>query len=145
MVGSGILKRSNAGSPAENPMLWFSANQMWEPTATKILIGRAGKITRMTQNEQHAVFGCIRFGLPIDDLRLMKWKDACTAAGTPREKRRALEKSGRKQNADPAHWFAASVDVAILGLRFQVLLDTWRDADPREMVEVWADREAWVA
>jgi hypothetical protein len=37
MVDSGDLRPSNAGAPDLTPTLWFSANQNWEPTATKLL------------------------------------------------------------------------------------------------------------
>lgn len=70
MVSAGRLRTSNVGAPGEAPLLWFSANQTWEPTATKSVQTRRG-LMRLTFAQQVARSGCIRFGLPSDDCRLL--------------------------------------------------------------------------
>ena len=82
MVEAGCLRPSNAGAEGEAALLWFSAHQHWEPTATKLLMRRDGASRLMTFAEQLASFGCIRFRLAADDPRLMTWKAACAVAGT---------------------------------------------------------------
>lgn len=48
IVSSGMLKPSNAGGAPEEPgLLWFSANQSWEPTATKIVPLHSGGVRRL--------------------------------------------------------------------------------------------------
>ena len=140
IVDSGFIKGSNAGAPTELPMLWFSANQQWEPTATKMWVSPNGQRVAMSFSQQNQSAGCIRFGLPSDDPRLMNWKDACTKAGTPRADRRGMEAMGKKKGANPAHWFATAVNVPLDELRFQIYLKKqWMDAEcSKEMADVWA-------
>lgn len=143
IVESGALRGSNAGAPGEAPMLWFSANQQWEPTATKWRTDKTGKPFPMTFKEQVKTVGCIRFGLPADDPCLLNWKAACAAAGTPRETRRSLEKVGKKKGADPANWFATLRQVALSELHFQVWAGGWFDAtSPQDMADVWTEEQA---
>lgn len=138
IVASGSLRPSNAGALAEQPLLWFSANQVWEPTATKMIRAKDGTVSQLSFDEQLARLGCIRFGLGASDARLLNWKSACTAAGTPRDQRRALERSGRKRGADHAHWFAVAGPVVLGDLAFHVFAEkAWHAADPGEMAEVW--------
>lgn len=137
IVDSGHLRPSNAGATGEQPLLWFSLNQRWEATATK-LVGRAGRFYRLTFAEQAAEFGCVRFGLSAADPRLLGWKVACAAAGTPRETRRTLEVIGRRQGGDPAEWFATVSKIPLSDLAFEVWLDGWKPARADEMVEAWA-------
>ena len=143
MVESGILRGSNTGAAGEAPMLWFSANQQWEPTATKMIRNSAGAAVSMTFKQQVQMVGCIRFGMAADDLLLLDWKDACTFAGTPGESRRALERVGKKAGADPAHWFATAATIPLAELHFQVWLDGWRDTTgPQDMATVWLKKQA---
>jgi len=143
IVESGKLKCGNAGAAGELPMLWFSANQQWEPTATKMLTNKAGAMFSLTFKQQAEFFGCIRFGLAVADPRLLKWKDACTAAGTPREVRRKLEKMGKKIGGDPAHWFASAAIIPLSELHFQVWHEGWHDApSPQDKAEEWTKAHA---
>lgn len=136
IVAYGALMPSNAAAEREFPLLWFSARQDWEPTATKLLRTSNG-IRSMTLAEQKAKFGCVRFGLPADDSRLVSWPEACKLARTGLKKRRQMEAAGRRQGASPDDWFACAGEVSLTGLRFQAMLDDWCDACADEMVDVW--------
>jgi hypothetical protein len=137
MVSVGFLKTSNARADGEHPLLWFSANQQWEPTATKF-VQNWHDLVRLTFNQQAEKFGCVRFGLPADDPRLLNWRDACRAAKTPRDYRRRMEKVGGKLGSKPDDWFATVVDVPLADLLFQVWLYqlSWQPANPVEMAAV---------
>lgn len=141
IVSTGFLRASNAGAIHEVPMLWFSANQQWEPTATKVVQSHQGLI-RLTSEEQATRFGCIRFGLPANDPRLLSWREACRVAQTSRQHRRGMERLGEKLGARSADWFAAASNVDLSELRFQVWLFKlcWQFAKPAEMAEVWKER-----
>lgn len=128
ITASGALIGSNSGAPGERAMLWFSAHQTWEPTATKMVRTRAQELVQLTFEQQAQTLGCIRFGLPAEDPRLLDWKAACDVAGTPRATRRALERAGRKQGADPAQWFATTSAVRLDELRLQAWGADWQDA-----------------
>jgi len=138
MVESGALRGSNAAAAGELPMLWFSANQLWEPTATKMVVNHTGALVSLTFKQQAERFGCIRFGLAADDPRLLNWKDACTAASTPLETRQVLEKVGKKKGGNPAHWFGTDATIPLTELHFQVWNEGWHDAtSPQDMAEAW--------
>lgn len=142
IVKSGALLGSNAGAPEEKPMLWFSANQHWEPTATKLMKNGSGGILQLTFAQQVKHAGCIRFGLAAEDPRLFNWKEACVIAGTKREMRRALEMAGKRQGANPAHWYATPAAVPLSELVFQVWDGKWQDAtSPQDMATVWEDAQ----
>ncbi len=144
IVDTGALRGSNVGAPGELAMLWFSANPQWEPTATKMLIDKTGKILQMTFTQQVVRAGCIRFGLPAGDLRLLDWRAACTAAGTPRATRRNLETVGKSSGGNPAHWFATIAQVPLNELCLQVWTNGWIDAtSPQDMATVWTEMQAY--
>ena len=118
-------------------MLWFSANQRWEPTATKLYSSKQGQ-RRLTFEEQVRLVGCIRFGLPATDARLLDWKAACAFAGTKRDTRRAMEQAGKRLGANPAHWFAVGQAIPIEELHLQIWCNGWHDTTgPRDMAEAW--------
>ena len=71
MVESGVLRVSNDGFAGEKPLLWFSTNQKWEATATKVVRTDTGALRFLTFKEQEQELGCIRFGLTADDSRLL--------------------------------------------------------------------------
>lgn len=141
IVQDGYLRPSNTGAENETPLLWFSARQDWEPTASK-LAGNATSLWRMTLQEQRDSIGCIRFGLRHNHPRLLPWAAACKLAGTSFTSRRKLEAVGKRIGGSPSDWFAMEGVIPLTELRFQVLLDRWHDARPVEMVEVWATRES---
>nr|WP_314570308.1 hypothetical protein [uncultured Pseudomonas sp.] len=112
ILSSGLLLPSNAGAEHEEPLLWFSRNQVWEKTATK-MVSVGGGIRSLTFNEQLAKWGCVRFSLPADDSRIMNWADACKHAGITRTVRRQLEAVGKKRGGSPSDWCAVAVSIPL--------------------------------
>jgi hypothetical protein len=139
VVPCGELRPSAACAPGEKPLLWFSANQVWEPTATKLLqVG--DKAFRMSFEQMVDRFGAVRFGLRADDARLLDWRSACRFAGTPSTARKSMEKVGLAIGANPAHWFAVKTALALSELSFEVWGDgRWHRADPAAMAQVWSE------
>lgn len=134
IVNSGHLRPSNAGAPSENPLLWFSSNQHWEPTATKVLNTPYG-LKALSFQEQASQFGCIRFGIGDEDMRLMPWRQACDSGGIRRDARRAMVLYGHKRGAKPGHWFAVCMTVALADLTFEIWRDSsWIHEDPKDIV-----------
>lgn len=118
ILESGELRPSNAGAEHEPPLLWFSMAQRWEGTATKMVQGGDGP-RLLTFVEQLTTFGCVRFSLPADDPRLMRWDEACKYAGITSTARRKLEVVGRKRGGSPIDWFAIAGAVPLAELRLQ--------------------------
>ena len=140
IVESEALRPSNAGAPDEVPLLWFSAHQTWEPTASKKMGTLAGQY-ELTFQEQLEMFGCVRFGLSKLDYRLMPWHVACKAGGIGEMTRRKLERVGIKRGGIPAHWFAVEGYMPLAGLSFEVFGDAaWHAAEPAEMAQVWIEK-----
>lgn len=138
---SGVLRPSNAGaSQRERPLLWFSANQKWEPTATKMMTDRFGRPTQLTFEQQLARFGCCRFSLPADDPRLLTWAAACKAVGIGFTAKRQLEATGRRRGGNPLHWFATAESIDVADLAFSVFeAGRWVIASLPELADKWAD------
>lgn len=140
MVESGVLLPSNAMAPQQTPMLWFSANQKWEPTATKAMGDSTGRIFQITFNQQVEFSGCIRFGIASNDPRLLKWKDACAVANTTSHMRGCLEKAGMQMGGNPAHWFGTPASMPLSELLLQVWVGHWAYAtSPQDMVTAWKE------
>ena len=70
ITNSGCLRPSNPWAPNELPLLWFSANQFWEPTATKMICDTNGRLRPLTYSEMKQI-GIVRFGISASDPRLM--------------------------------------------------------------------------
>lgn len=137
---SGVLRPSNAGAPNEKPLLWFSANQRWEPTATKMIADASGKPVLLTFEQQLELLGCCRFSLPANDSRLLKWAEARRAAGMGYTVKRKLEEIGRKRGGNPLDWFAVAESIDVASLTFSVFEnERWVPASLPEQAEKWAD------
>ncbi|AWB33939.1 hypothetical protein [Orrella marina] len=129
ITGLGFLIPSNVGAPKERPLLWFSANQEYEPTAIKMVARADGSIEQLTFEQQNELAGCVRFGLPAADRRLMSWKRACSFARTPRVVRTAMEQTGIQCGGNPAHWFAVSELIPVNSTKAQI----WDEAKWRAL------------
>lgn len=133
IVNSGHLRPSNVGAPSEKPLLWFSTNQQWEPTATKVLNTPNG-LKALSFQEQACQFGCIRFGNDEANMRLMPWKQACDSGGIRRDARRAMVLYGHKRGAKPDQWFAVRTTVPLADLTFEIWsCSRWNRAEPKDI------------
>ena len=140
IVAGGFLKASSAGgAPHETPMVWFSSNQQWEPTATKMSRpGVKATIGSAAFKNQLANVGCVRFRFPRDDARLLQWREACKAAGISSTTRKLLEASGRRVGAEPEAWKAVAANVPLADLQLEIFGGNgWHPANPTDMVLAW--------
>jgi hypothetical protein len=144
MIGSGVVRPSNADDPQTVPAVWFSADQRWEPTATKMINTPSG-LHKLSLYEQQRHYGCVRFALPAGDARLMDWKAASRVIGFSRDVRRAMEGAGRRLGASPLNWFAALCAFSLDELCFQVLCadGRWHGSTPQSTLEAWRASSAF--
>jgi hypothetical protein len=147
MVSGGVLQPSNAGAPTELPLLWFSRNQRWEPTATKLVGDSHGNLLKISFLQQAQMFGCIRFGIAAGDDRLVGWEEACSTRGVSNRHKVSLEAAGRALVATPQDWFASRTAIPLPQLDLQVWVGRWLPAESAaEMARVWEEhREEAVA
>jgi hypothetical protein len=87
-----------------NRLIWFSGNQVSEPTAAFSPSMAAAGLG----------FGC-RFGLPASDNRLTRFTDA----PMPDQLRSELTRSGRAAGANPREWWVMAGAAPVAGLLFQ--------------------------
>lgn len=128
ILASGELIGS-ADIEGERPLLWFSLNPVWEPTATKAVL-RDGLLVHLSFFEYRNMVGCARFAFRADDPRLMPWRKACQFAGIPKRDRLGMEVFGRKQGGNQAHWFALPGPLPLQEVRLEVLNGVKWEASP---------------
>ncbi len=93
--------------PRERPIVWFSSNQDWEPTAWKLFIQPNGQTKDLrTPQEIAELFGLVRIGVdrataPHD------WPTLRRRSRMDGDIARALEKAGREVGSNPAWWYGS--------------------------------------
>lgn len=108
----------------QSPVLWFSQNPIWEPTACKGLMDIQGNIRTATRHEtrKHGG-GLVRFGFPRS--RLLPWEELRAAANIRKKSRIALESVGKDMIANPKHWMGVLEPIAVPSLTVDVLDGEW--------------------
>jgi hypothetical protein len=93
--------------PPEKPVIWFSINQTWEPTAWKTVGTKDGTRKDLTTLESLAEeFGAFRISLNPEGCKLLHpYRDFQRLAHPPARIRKSLEKVARKRGATPGRWF----------------------------------------
>ena len=96
----------------EQPAIWCSSNQKWEPTANKLLRNADGTVVRLDQAQTREMGGgLIRFG--IKRQKLLPWFALLKAARIPKATVRSLEQAGIKQGANPLDWWGSLKPVSL--------------------------------
>lgn len=103
---------------SEYPVLWFSLNQEWEPTACKGAVKRGGKYATLSKYATREL-GCgpARFGFPTALLR--NWAQLRKAAKFKTRHSNALEKVGYDQDTIPAQWMGSLQKIAVSDLMIE--------------------------
>tara|TARA_B100001540_G_C15442339_1_gene477237 strand:+ start:149 stop:643 length:495 start_codon:yes stop_codon:yes gene_type:complete len=108
------------------PALWFSKNELYEPTALKNYTYKGIINSFKTLQEQADVIGCARIGYYDNDNNLTSWKEYRNLSGLPRQDRRLIEKSYKKQGAKLSDWFCSFEDMSIDDMGFvEIWIDKW--------------------
>ncbi|MFC7462885.1 hypothetical protein [Hydrogenophaga defluvii] len=104
VVSGELIPTAFAAPENERPVLWFSLNQSFEPTAAKWLIDPVTGIKRgATMAEMMELGGgLVRFG--VSPRRLLMGEQLRTRAGIKRTEWASLCRSAFVMGADPAHW-----------------------------------------
>lgn len=100
---AGVILPANAGiAEGERPVVWFSLDQHFEPTACKAITDGLG--TRMlTVEEMHKQCGLVRFG--IQPRRLLAGAELKRKARINNQTWRELVTSANEMGADSGLWF----------------------------------------
>lgn len=108
--------------PPELPIVWFSQEKYWEPTASRGTLVIDGTIRGLTMRETfHLGRGLFRFGCPLT--LLQQGKALRNAARIDRRFWNDLCRDGKSEGSDPALWWGSVKPVAIEGLSMEVMGD----------------------
>lgn len=86
----------------EKPIIWFSLEQFWEPTAHKAIRQNGQIIDLDMEGTYRECCGLVRFG--VSHSRLIPWPRLAKVANIPAGIRRALASVGQRQGAIPEQW-----------------------------------------
>lgn len=123
IVEAGYLRPTDAAIPKhEVPALWFSRNQVWEPTSAKGIFDNKGKNWTLSKLETYE-FGCglIRFGYPVT--KLISWPELQKKAKILPCRANVLENTGRMLGANPSDWMGSMSRIFICDLVIESLED----------------------
>jgi hypothetical protein len=106
--------------PHERPVLWFSRNQLWEPTSRKAAFDKNGKFKPLTKQETSELgCGLVRYGYPA--ARLIDWNELAKRANIFYSHVKLLEKRGREQGANPMDWMGSFSSIEVS----ELILESW--------------------
>ena len=107
-------------APNERPVVWFSADGMYEPTAIKLvhMPGQA-KLHRPSVAELHELVGVFRFAIDRTDARLAAWPTIHRKARISTTGVANMLRAGIEIGAKPMNWFGALEEIPLADLRFE--------------------------
>lgn len=123
-----LLPTAIMAGPREKPVLWWSANVHWEPTATKLVAGADGRVQAPSFDELSRQFGAFRFRLDTRHpdallkvgIKLLPWPRVQTAARIDTDEVTRMVASGVRHGAKPMDWWgcleAVPVSLEVGGL-----------------------------
>ena len=104
----GLVRPATAGVPrTEKPIVWFSANQYWEQTASKMARMADGSFKCLSMQETGihgkglARIGVDRASAPYG------WEELGKLSGMSRRTIQGLERAAVRNRAKPQEWFGA--------------------------------------
>ncbi|MEX5748766.1 hypothetical protein [Massilia sp. X63] len=118
---AGTLRPNGAKiAPKERPVLWFSAEPVYEPTAIK-LVQMPGNTRprRPSMAELHEMIGVFRFAIDRDDPRLLPWPAVHRLARISPAGVANMLRAGVEIGAKPTNWFGAFEEIQLADLRFE--------------------------
>lgn len=112
------------------PILWFSRQAYWEPSAASFCWKRSGATHIPPATSTAERQGLYRFGLRSDDVRLAPWPAVTRLADIGIPETMAMAARGLQQGAVPTDWCGALEAIPLTELLFQRWDGwQWRDAD----------------
>jgi hypothetical protein len=147
-------------SKRERPVLWFSENPEWDPTATKVVSRDNGRtFVRPALSEMQVMVGIYRFRLDTRNpealnaagVKLVPWSRIQMVAHIDPKEAAVMVRSGLQLGATPTHWWGVMEPVPIsLCVSGVLRLETRRPFGaggrdewmPIEMSEALADYES---
>ena len=89
-------------SKKERPILWFSLEQFWEPTASKAEMQNGAMVDLKMEGTYRRGGGLARFG--VSPTKLVPWPRLALKANIPPRVRVSLEQVAREEGSEPQRW-----------------------------------------
>jgi hypothetical protein len=107
-------------APNERPVVWFSADPVYEPTAIKLvqMPGQA-RLRRPSVAEMHELIGLFRFAIDRADPRLAPWPAVHRKARISTSGVANMIRAGVEIGAKPMNWFGAFEEIPLPDVRFE--------------------------
>lgn len=125
-----------AKSRREKPILWWSSNARWEPTATKVLNRDGRTFYRPTFDELNELCGTFRFrlstrnlgGSPEVGFKLMAWNQLPLVARLDAADARQMVTAALELGAVPTDWWGCLEPVSLsFEASGRLQLEVWRN------------------
>lgn len=131
-------------APGEAPVLWFSLDSFYEPTAIKLVQLNDGRgVRRPTMQELHSIIGLYRFRLDRASEQTMHWSKVVEAAEISPSGTMSLIAAGIELGATPNNWLGRLEPLSIHDLVFEAWDGRrWIESDLVAEVELLAARAA---
>ena len=129
IFSDGLIKPATAGVyHPEKPVVWFSTQQHWEPTANKVAVLRGGSMVHMTTKQMFDELAGELFRFGIGTHHLLPWHRLARAARIPIKVQKGLIKAARAVRADPIKWYGTLEPVPVTDTiiqRFNPIKNEW--------------------
>jgi hypothetical protein len=113
----GLLKVTKPPGCPDKAELWFSKQQFWEPTASKMVnkdgIWAATLGGEFAMNIQVAYSGIYRFGIKYPNSNLMSWSKYKKAGNKTEFEIFLLETTGIEVGSNPKNWLVSLNNISI--------------------------------
>ena len=107
-------------APNERPVLWFSSDPVYEPTAIKLVqMPDQGRLHRPSVRELHELIGVFRFAIDRADPRLDNWPTVQRKARISPAGVASMIRAGVEVGAKPMNWFGAFQEIPLADLQFE--------------------------
>ena len=111
----GLIKPATAGvRHPEKPVVWFSTQQHWEPTANKMAYTTSGELIHMSTKMMFQEVGGELFRFGIGTHHLLPWHRLARAARIPIKVQKGLITTAREAKADPMKWYGTLKPVPVI-------------------------------
>jgi hypothetical protein len=108
IVADGAIKPAKLLiGPSERPVVWFSRNPLWEPTANKLWLASDGSLVPLDMEQTYRLCGgLVRIGV-TEDVAPYNFRQLQKVARISSKMAARLRDAGIKVGANPSDWYAS--------------------------------------
>lgn len=99
------LATASVGHSKEKACAWVSTNELWERTASKLIVSPDGNYRMLSFREQHELIGCAR--IQVEPRGLFSWKTLIKLANMNKQIAKNMELTGMECGARVSQWFGS--------------------------------------